>query len=126
MAARAAQERPLDRVVAVRAGQLVELDQPGLGRRHLELALAGVVEELRRPQDEVHERPEEREEGRHRGAGDQHRVGHTPPRIRVHPDDQRQVDDDQAEDEQVDDEVERAVVDAEDHEGGSVFRKSEN
>ena len=61
-AVRAAQEVLLDLVVAVRAEEVAELGQPRLGRLHLELALAHVVEVLRRAHDHVDDRPDEREQ----------------------------------------------------------------
>src|SRR3954452_7054965 len=59
MAVRAAQEVPLDLVVAMRAQQVAELMQPRLGRLHLEFALAHVFEVLRRTNDHVHDRADE-------------------------------------------------------------------
>src|SRR4051794_26338848 len=61
-AARAAQELLLDLVVALRAEHVVQVVQSRLGGLHLELALADVVEVLRRPDDDVEDRPHEREQ----------------------------------------------------------------
>src|SRR5581483_9629443 len=56
-AARAAQVRALDREAAARARLLLELPEAKLGRPDLELSLVGVLEELRGPQNRVHDRP---------------------------------------------------------------------
>ena len=70
-AVRAAQEVGLDLEVAVRAQVEVHRVHPRLGGLHLELALADVVEVLRRAHDHVDDRPDEREEDRRgRGAAD--------------------------------------------------------
>jgi hypothetical protein len=87
--------------------------QAGLRGGDLELTLAHVIQVLRGPHDHVHERPDEREDRRGGGAPDQHGVLQAPPGVRVRPVDQRQPQDDDEEQQQVDGEVQPAVVDAE-------------
>ncbi len=71
---------------------LVELVDPSRRRLHLELALAHVLEVLRRPHDRVDDRADEREQARCGRAADQHRIGHPPARVGVGPVDQREPD----------------------------------
>src|SRR4051812_19319572 len=111
-AMRADEERPLDVALAVRARERLELGQPRLGRRDLELALADVLEVFGRPYDQVDERAHEREQRRDRRRADQHRVVDSPASIRVGPPHERQPGDDEEENQQVDDEVEGVVGDA--------------
>src|SRR3954470_13417959 len=81
LAVRAAQEVLLDLVVAVRAEQVAHRVQPRLGGLHLELALAHVVEVLRRADDHVDDRADEREQARDRRAGHQHGIGDAAPGV---------------------------------------------
>src|SRR5688572_28322525 len=67
-AARAAEEALLDVEVAIVTRQVVHVGEPGLGGGDLELALAPVLDELRRPDDHVDDRADEREERRGRRA----------------------------------------------------------
>jgi hypothetical protein len=97
----------------VGARLLDQLAQPQLRGAQLELALLAVLEELRGAQDRVDDGPDEREHRRRRGARDQNRVLDPPLGVEVGPIDQRQVDDDQKEDQQVDDETQCAAVYAE-------------
>src|SRR5262249_28449865 len=75
----------------------------------LQLSLLAVLQELGRPQDRVHDRAQIREDRGRRRTRDQNRILDSPPRIEVGPIDQRQIDDDQEEDQQVDDEANAAV-----------------
>src|SRR5262249_4475078 len=100
---RAAQIVALDGVLAMRAGLLDPLAQLELSGAQLQLALLPVLQELGRPQDRVDDRAQVREDRRSGRARDQHGVLDAPPRIQVGPVDQRQIDDDQEEDQQIDD-----------------------
>ncbi len=102
----AAHELVADRILAVRAGLLDQLADAQLRGTDLEVALAHVIEELRRPQDRVDDGADERKQRRRRGAGDQHRVLEPPLRVEVGPIDQREVDDDEEKDQQVYDDAE--------------------
>src|SRR5918998_3485751 len=62
-AARTPQVVALDLVVAVRAQLVVQVREPRLGGRHLQLAEADVVEVLRRAHDPVDDRPPEGGQG---------------------------------------------------------------
>src|SRR5947207_10359954 len=108
-----AQVRALDRVPAIGTGLLLELPDAELGGTGLELALAGVLQELRRPQDRVDDRADVRKERGHGGAGNEHRVLDPPRRVQVGPGDQRDPDDHEKEDEEVHEEVQALVRDAE-------------
>src|ERR687898_561849 len=88
-AAGAAQVVALDLVLAVRAQLVVELQQARLGGLHLELAQAHVVQELRRADDRVDDRPHEREQRRKGRAPHEHRVVDAPAGAREPPEDQR-------------------------------------
>ena len=112
-AARAAHEVALDAIVAVRAQRVVELVQARLGGLHLQLALAHVLQVLGRAQDHVDDRAHEREQRRRRGTADEHRILDPAPRVGVRPVDQRQVQDDDEQDQQVDDQVQAAAFDSE-------------
>ena len=112
-AARAAQEVTLDLGVAVRAQEVVQRVQPRLGRLHLELALAHVLEVLGRADDHVDDGPHEREQRGRRRAGDEHRIGDAPARIGIRVVDERQPHDHEDEDQQLDGRVEAVVGDAE-------------
>ena len=98
----------------MRAEVVAELGQPSFGGLHLELALAHVVEILGRADDHVDDRADEREQRGGGGAADQQRVGDPPPGVGVGPVDERQPDHDQEQQNELDREVERAVVDTED------------
>src|SRR4051794_18742095 len=121
-AVRAAQEVVLDLVVAVRAQQVAGAVQPRLGGLHLQLALADVVQVLRRAHDHVDDRADEREQRRDRRGADEHGVFDAPPRVGERVIDQRDVDDDEEEDQQLDGRVEARAVDPEDRFEGHVLR----
>ena len=103
-------------MLAVRARLLLELADAKLGGADLELALLPLVEELRRAKDRVDDRPDEREQRRRGRARDQHGIVDPPPGVEEGPRDERKPNDDQKQDEEVDDEVESVVGDAEEAE----------
>src|SRR5687767_7664063 len=92
-AAWAAEEALLDVEVAIGAREVVHVGEPRLRSGDLELALAPILEELRRPDDHVDDRADEREERRGRRAPHEHRVFDPPLRVRVGPVDEREVED---------------------------------
>jgi hypothetical protein len=92
---------------------VLDVLEPGLGRRDLELALADVVEVLGRAHDQVHDRPDEREQRRRGRAGNQHRVLDAAASVAVGPVDQRQPDHHEEQQQQVDCKGQPAVFDAE-------------
>ena len=103
--------------VAVRAERGSRSPQARLGRLHLELALAHVVEVLGRAHDHVDDRADEREEQRReRRAADEHRVVDPPAGVGVRPVHEREPDHDRKRIEQVDGQVQAVAVDAEDGE----------
>jgi hypothetical protein len=79
----------------------------------LDLALAGVGEELRRAQDRVDDRADEGDERGRGGRRDEDRVGDTAPCVGPRPIDEGQPDDHENQDQQIDREVQRAVVNSE-------------
>jgi hypothetical protein len=81
---------------------------------HLQLALAHVVQVLRRPDDHVHDRPDEREQRCSCGAADQHRISDAPARVGIRPVNERQPDHHQEQQQQIHDQVDRAVLDPKD------------
>lgn len=113
LAFRAAQPGSLDRVLAAWTGGLGELAQLKLGGLRIELALALVDEELRRPQDRVDERAHERKQRGDRRDPDEDGIFDPPARVREGPPDQGKPDHDQEKDEQVDGKIEIAVFDSE-------------
>src|SRR5579862_5175418 len=113
VAGRADQVVLLDLAPALLAGQVGDLRDPRLGGRHLDLALADVLEVLGRPQDQVDDRAdvgEQRERGR---ARDQHGVGDPPLGVDAGPVDERQPDDPEEQAQQVDREIDTVVGDPE-------------
>jgi hypothetical protein len=107
----------------VRAQLVVEVGQARLGRGHLELAQADVVEVLRRAYDRVDDRADEGEQRGGRGAPDQHRVVDAPAGVGVRPEDERGPDHDEDEDQHGHGLVEAVVGDPEDAEGEHAVRK---
>ena len=92
---------------------VLEIGQPGLGGSDLELALTNVVEVLRRADDQVHDRPDEREQRRRGGTRHEHRIRDPPVGVAVGPVDQREPDHDEEQQQQVDGQCQPAVFDAE-------------
>src|ERR1044072_2511550 len=113
LALRAAHVVPVDRELAAGAGGLGQLADPQLRRLDLQLALVGVLKELRRAHDRVNGGAEVGNEGGEGRATDQEGVGDTALGVEGRVDDQGQPDDDQHQDEEVDDQIEAAVADAE-------------
>src|SRR5688572_25825073 len=115
--------------VAVGAGQLGQLAHAQLGGLDLDLALARVLEVLRRAQDRVDRRANEGEERCRRGAEDEDRVADPPAGVEVGVGDQREPENDEHQDEEVRGQIEAVVFDAEDRElhegappeGGAVY-----
>ena len=116
-AARAAEERLLDLEAAVLAVLMLDVGEPRLRGRDLELPLAHVVEVLRRAHDQVDDRPDEREQRRRRGARDQHRIGDPAVSVAPRPVDEREPDHHEEQQQQVDRKVQPAVFDAEQGDG---------
>ena len=112
-AVRAAQVAALDRVRAIRARLLLELPHAQLGGPDLQLALLGVLEELRRAQDRVDDRAHVREQRGPGGAGDQDRVLDPAAGVEEGPGDQRDPDDHQEQHHEIHEQVQAAVRDAE-------------
>jgi hypothetical protein len=102
----------------VRAERVVQARQACLGRGHLELAQAHVVEELRRADDQVDDRADEREEGGERRADHQQRVVDPPAGIGERPEDQGQVQRDQDHQRDAGSRLQGAVVDVLDPKNG--------
>jgi hypothetical protein len=92
---------------------VLELGQARLGGGDLQLALAHVVQVLRRTHDQVDDRAYEREQRGRRGTGDQHGIGDPPARVAVGPVDQRDPDNDEKQQEQVDGQGQPAVFNPE-------------
>lgn len=103
----------LGRVLTTRAGRLGQTPQTQLRCPRLQLPLANVLEELRRAQDRVDHRSDERNQRGHRRRPHQHRILDPPLGVGVGPVDQRQVDHRQEQDQQIQREVDRVVVDPE-------------
>jgi hypothetical protein len=108
----------------VRAELVVEVREPRLRRRHLQLAQPDVVQVLGRAHDQVHDRADEREERGERRARDQERVVDAAASVGERPEDQRQIQ--HAEDQQGDagSRVEAAVLDREDRQSVHVGARS--
>src|SRR5215211_3439879 len=131
-AARAAEERLLDLEAAVLALLVLEIREPGLRRGDLDLALTYVHQVLGRANDEVHDRPDEREQRCRGGARDEHRVRDPAMGVAVRPVHQREPDDHEEQQQQVDRQSQPVVFDAEQgnqaHERrectGGAYRKS--
>src|ERR1700710_687766 len=104
----------LHRVLAVRAGLLAQLAHLELGGVDLQLALVGVLEQLRRAHHGVDGRADIGDEGRDGGAGDQERVRDAAARVGGGGEDQRGAEHDRHQDKEGRDQVEAAVGDAED------------
>jgi hypothetical protein len=100
-------------MAAVGARLLLQLPHPELRGADLELPLLRVLQELRRTQDRVHERPNEWKERRAGGAGDEHRILDPATGVEEGPGDQRDPHHDEEEDDEVHEQVEAAVRDAE-------------
>jgi hypothetical protein len=84
-----------------------------LRRSDLELALVRVLEELRRPEDRVDDRPDVGEERGAGGACHQYRVPDPAPGVKVRPGDQGDPHHHEEENQEVHEEVESVVGDAE-------------
>lgn len=89
----------------------------------LGLALADVLEELRRTQDRVDERADKGEERSGSGAADQERIGDAAAGVGEGVDDRGEIDRDHAEDREGDDEIDGGVVDSEDGEWHGVLEE---
>jgi hypothetical protein len=92
---------------------LLQVRKPGLRRGDLELALAHVLEVLGRAHDQVHDRPDEREQRSRRGARDEHRVRDPAVSVGEGPVDQREPDHHEEQEKQVDGQCQPTVLDAE-------------
>src|SRR4051794_4782882 len=121
-AVRAAQERLLDLVLTMRAEVDVLLVQARLDDLDLQLALADVLQVLRRPDDHVDDRPGEREEegGTGRG-GDEERILDPAAGVGEGVVDEREPDDDEYEDQELERGVQRVALDPEDGGGHHGF-----
>ncbi len=109
------------------AGRVLEVTEPHFGFLDLGLALADVVEELRRPEDRVDERPDVREERGCSGAAHQERVGDSPACVGEGEHDEGDPDRNQNQDHQRRGQVQSSVFNSEDGErhGGLKEHPSE-
>ena len=64
----------LDRVLAALTRGLAQAAQTELGLLDLQVAFTAILDELRRTEDRVDDRADEREQGRSRRGTDEHRV----------------------------------------------------
>ncbi len=113
----AAQVGALDRVLAVRAGVLLELPYAKLRGADLEFSLAAVLQELRRAENRVDDHAYEGEKRRNGGATHEDGILETALGVEVRIGDESQVDDHQKQDQEVDRQVDTVVLDAENRQG---------
>lgn len=100
-------------MLAVGTGRFLELAHAQLRGTDFEPALAPILEELRRPQDRIDDRADERKQRGGGRASDENRILDPPPGVEERPGDQRDPKDHEEQDQQVDGQVEGVVGDSE-------------